>query len=139
MNSPERARTKGMSDPADIQDITERWMRGYVAAWSSNDPDQISALFTEDAEYFTDPFGEPWRGHAGIVEGWLDSADEPDSFSFKWSPLVITPEMSIIEGVTRYTPGPVYSNLWVIRFAPDGRARHFVEWWMDQAKPAEND
>jgi hypothetical protein len=111
-------------------------MQGYLEAWSSNDPDQIGALFTADAEYYTDPFGPPWRGRDEIVDGWLENADEPDGFSFEWSPLVITPELSIVQGVTRYTNGPVYSNLWIIRFAPDGTAREFVEWWMDQAEPA---
>ena len=125
-----------MTEPADTQDPTARWMAGYLEAWSSNDPDQVAALFTADAEYFTDPFGEPWRGRAGIIAGWLEAADEPGSFTFDWSPLAITPEVSIVQGVTRYTDGPTYSNLWVIRFAADGRAREFTEWWMDQAKPS---
>ena len=125
-----------MSEPADNPDATTRWRQRYLKAWSSNDPDHINALFTEEAEYFTDPFGEPWRGRAGIIAGWLDAADEPGSFTFEWSPLAITPEVSIIQGVTRYSDGPTYSNLWVIRFAADGRAREFIEWWMDQAKPS---
>jgi hypothetical protein len=125
-----------MSEAAESPDPTGRWMQGYLQAWSSNDPDQISALFTVDAEYYTDPFGPPWRGRDEIVDGWLENADEPDGFSFEWSPLVITPELSIVQGVTRYTNGPVYSNLWIIRFAPDGTAREFVEWWMDQSEPA---
>ena len=125
-----------MSEPAASPDITTQWMNGYVAAWTSNDPAQITALFTDDASYFTDPFGEPWRGHDGIVAGWLEAADTADSFTFDWSPLVVTPELSIIQGVTRYTVGTVYSNLWIIRFAPDGRAHTFTEWWMDQAKPS---
>jgi uncharacterized protein (TIGR02246 family) len=125
-----------MSEPADNQDATNRWMTGYLEAWSSNDPDQVAALFTEDAEYFTDPFGEPWRGRAGIVAGWLEAADEPGSFSFEWSPLAVTPDVSIIQGVTQYTEGPTYSNLWVIRLTPDGGAREFIERWMDQDKPS---
>ena len=127
-----------MSESAENQDMTTRWMQGYLEAWSSNDPDQVAALFTEDAQYFTDPFGEPRRGRPEIVAGWLEDADEPGSFAFEWSPLAVTPEMSIIEGVTRYSAGPVYSNLWVIRFAPDGRAREFIEWWMEQGTPADN-
>ena len=31
-----------------------------------------------------------------------------------------------------YIAERTYSNLWVIRFAPDGRAREFTEWWMKQ-------
>jgi ketosteroid isomerase-like protein len=125
-----------MSASVEHPDFLQRWMTGYLEAWHSNDPEQITALFTPDAEYFVDPFTEPFRGRDDIVAGWLAHADEPGSFTFEWSPLVVTPERSIIQGVTRYANGTVYSNLWVIRFAPDDRAREFVEWWMDQAKPA---
>ncbi|MBX0299694.1 nuclear transport factor 2 family protein [Cryobacterium sp. 1639] len=111
-------------------------MQDYVEAWSTNDPHRVQALFTEDASYFTDPFTEPWRGHDAIVAGWLERADQPGSFTFEWSPLASTPDVTIVQGVTRYAEGTVYSNLWVIRFAPDGRAREFVEWWMDQARPS---
>jgi ketosteroid isomerase-like protein len=123
-----------MSDSAGSQDVTTRWIQGYLGAWSSNEPDQIEALFAEDAEYFTEPYAEPWRGHSEIVEGWLETADEPDSFTFDWSPVSITDDLSIVRGTTAYTDGPTYSNLWVIRFTEDGRAREFTEWWMDQTE-----
>jgi ketosteroid isomerase-like protein len=127
-----------MSDSAASQDTTNRWMQGYLDAWSSNDPDEIRALFTEDAQYFTEPYADPWRGRDGIVEGWLESADEPGSFTFDWTPVSITAEVSIVQGTTRYTDGPTYSNLWVIRFTDDGLAREFTEWWMDQAGTGSN-
>jgi ketosteroid isomerase-like protein len=127
-----------MSDSAASQDTTNRWMQGYLDAWSSNDPDEIRALFTEDALYFTEPYADPWRGRDGIVEGWLESADEPGSFTFDWTPVSITAEVSIVQGTTRYTDGPTYSNLWVIRFTDDGLAREFTEWWMDQAGTGSN-
>ena len=69
----------------------------------------------------------------------MDHADSPGDFTFDWAPLVLTPEVSIVQGTTRYTVGTVYSNLWVIRFAPDGRAREFTEWWMDQAQSSDTD
>ena len=31
----------------------EQWVAQYVAAWESNDPEQIGALFTDDAVYLT--------------------------------------------------------------------------------------
>ena len=111
----------------------ESWMAGYRAAWESNDPQQISALFTEDAEYRTEPYAAPWVGHDGIVTGWLDHRDEPGAATFDWSPLVESAELNIVEGTTVYLGrDTVYSNLWVIRLAEDGRAHHFTEWWMRQ-------
>lgn len=119
--------------------VTNQWMHAYLAAWASNEPEDIRALFTEDASYRTEPYTDPWHGHEQIVDGWLHHADSPDSFTFEWAPLAVTPELSVVEGTTRYATGTVYSNLWVIRFAPDGRAHDFTEWWMDQAQTSETD
>ncbi|MCU1443508.1 MAG: hypothetical protein JWQ59_1658 [Cryobacterium sp.] len=113
------------------------WVEGYRRAWESNDPVDIRAIFTEDAEYRTDPWSEPWRGHDEIVSGWLERADEPGDTTFQWSPLAVTDEVAIVQGTTEYaSSGATYSNLWVIRLNDDGRAREFTEWWMDQADPS---
>lgn len=108
------------------------WMDGYRRAWDSNDPDDIRALFTEDAEYYTEPFAEPWAGQDAIVAGWLAAKDDPGDTTFEWEPLVDTPELSAVQATTVYIAERTYSNLWVIRFASDGRAREFTEWWMKQ-------
>jgi hypothetical protein len=116
-----------------MTDTLSTWIDKYRRAWESNEPDDIRALFTEDAEYRTEPYGEPWRGHGEIVEGWIEARDEPGEADFEWKPIVSTPDLGIAEGVTDYADrGAVYSNLWVVRFAPDGRATEFTEWWMDQ-------
>ena len=60
------------------------WVAGYVAAWESNDPEQIGALFTDDAVYLTAPDVEPRRGREAIVAGWLEDLDEPGTWSFDW-------------------------------------------------------
>lgn len=113
----------------------DEWMAGYRRAWESNAPADIGALFTEDARYFTEPFTEPWVGRAEIIRNWIDRQDAPGSTTFTWSPLSITAELAIVTGETDYGT-VVYSNLWVIRFAPDGKATEFTEWWMDQSKPS---
>ncbi len=84
-------------------------MTAYLRAWDSNDPDDISALFAPDAVYLTAPFAEPRAGIDTIVSGWLEDRDEPGD-----------------------SPARTYSNLWMIRFAADGRAASFTEWYMRQ-------
>ena len=112
--------------------MLDDWIAGYERAWSSNDPDEIGALFTDDALYYTTPFRVPWRGRAEIVAGWLDRKDEQGKWSFTWQPLVDAGELSIITGITTYADPPqVYSNLWEIRFGSDGRCTEFTEWWME--------
>jgi uncharacterized protein (TIGR02246 family) len=110
-----------------------RWVDGYVRAWNSNDPDEIGALFTDDAEYYTAPFSPPWRGREEVVAGWLGRKDEPGETTFDWHPVVVTDEVAIIQGTTTY-PDQTYRNLWVIRLEADGRCREFTEWWMEQPR-----
>ena len=112
-------------------DRVATWIDGYVRAWNINDPDDIRALFTHDAEYYTEPFRPPWRGRDEIVEGWLESKDEPGETTFDWRPIALTDEVAIIQGTTTY-PGQTYSNLWVLTLDADGRCRQFTEWWMEQ-------
>jgi ketosteroid isomerase-like protein len=111
--------------------MLQTWVEKYERAWSSNDPEDIGALFTDDALYFTEPYSEPWRGREAIVAGWLEHKDEPGDATFDWQPLLETDDLSILTGTTVYREPPrVYSNLWVIRFDGEGRCREFTEWWM---------
>jgi ketosteroid isomerase-like protein len=112
-------------------------MSRYRAAWETNDPSDIGALFTEDALYFFEPFTEPARGREQIVSAWMRRKDEPGSSTFTWSPLSVTDDLAIIQGETIYA-SERYSNLWVIRFDASDRATEFTEWWMDQSKPSES-
>ena len=112
-----------------MNDIVQDWLDRYLLAWSSNDPDDIRILFTEDATYAGGPFDpEPWIGREGIVEGWLAHRDEPGSCTFEGVPLVFADGVGIVQGRTDYANGDVWANLWVIGFADDGRAHSFVEW-----------
>jgi hypothetical protein len=113
-----------------MTDLTT-WMQAYERAWESNEPDDIRALFTENAVYKVVPWTDGWQGVDAIVDGWLDRKDEPGNHAFEWSTLVATDDIWIIDGKTDYTDGRTYSNLWVIRPAADGRAREFTEWWME--------
>ncbi|CAN5275323.1 hypothetical protein BH20ACT24_BH20ACT24_16790 [soil metagenome] len=111
------------------------WMKGYIRAWNSNDPDHIGSLFADDSRYYTAPFRPPWMGREGIVQGWLESKDEPGQTDFTWEPLVVTDELAVGVGVTTYhatanEPETRYSNLWVLRFDGEGRCSEFTEWWM---------
>jgi hypothetical protein len=105
------------------------WIEAYVRAWNSNDPAVIGALFTDEAEYYTEPFQPPWRGRREIVAQWLTRKDEPGETTFEWRPVVTTDETAVITGTTTY-PDRTFSNLWLLQLDEAGRCRHFTEWWM---------
>ncbi|MDQ1546623.1 MAG: hypothetical protein QOH69_1527 [Actinomycetota bacterium] len=120
-----------------MTDVVNEWMTAYRAAWESNDPAEIGALFTDDALYYNEPFTEPARGRDAIVARWIERKDDPGSTSFTWKLLAESDGLAFVQGETDY--GSVkYSNLWVIRFAPSSQSRkaeatEFTEWWMDQS------
>jgi len=62
----------------------QAWIDGYVRAWNSNNPADIRALFTQDAAYYTEPYGPPWEGRDEIVRQWLDRKDEPGQAQFRY-------------------------------------------------------
>lgn len=120
-----------MSETA--SDRTANWIDGYLRAWRSNDPDDIGALFTDDAVYLTAPDAEPRRGRAEIASGWIEDADAPGEWSFDWHVVHETSGIAVVQGRTEYPAERDYLNLWVIRFAADGRASEFTEWYMPRA------
>ncbi len=124
--------TERSATEADVRD----WMAGYIAAWEGNDPDRIRALFAPDAEYRTEPWTDPWQGHEEIVAGWLERSDQAGDFTFTWDVAGIDGDRAFVQGRTVYRDGRTYRNLWVIDLAPDGRARGYTEWWMDESSPS---
>ncbi|PPF13230.1 MULTISPECIES: nuclear transport factor 2 family protein [unclassified Rathayibacter] len=109
----------------------ESWITGYEKAWATDDAADVAALFTEDAEYFTAPHRDAITPRDAIVEWWL-AEEEPADPTFAWGLVALTEETAVVEGRTVYPGDRTYLNLWVIRFAPDGRARSFTEWYMEE-------
>lgn len=115
-----------MTTKADV----EKWLEKYVAAWKSNSPRQIAALFTEDAYYSTGPFDEPWIGQHAIIDGWLALGDQPSDWTFEYKVLAADGDLGMMEGTTVYKSAGTFSNIWLMRFAPDGRCKDFREWFV---------
>jgi hypothetical protein len=108
-------------------------MDAYVLAWSTNQADDIAALFTEDAVYDNQTADGEWSGLAEIITGWQETDDNEDNWEFEWQPLVETEDMAVITGRTRYSEPPIsYRNLFVIRFREDGRCYDFTEWYIEE-------
>ena len=119
----------------------QRWLDRYVEAWRSNDAEKIRPLFTEDATYRYHPLDEPVRGVEAITAGWLDDPDQPENWQAEYRALAVDGDLGFAEGWTKYRAEPDrgepekhYANLFVIRFADDGRCREFTEWYMQPRK-----
>jgi ketosteroid isomerase-like protein len=112
-----------------------RWVARYERAWRDGDLDAVAELFTEDARYRPSPYEEAEVGHAAIRAFWLD--DEGQTFSVRAEPLAVESRVAVIRLEVRYGD-PVrqeYRDLWVLRFAVDGRVEDFEEWAYWPGKP----
>jgi ketosteroid isomerase-like protein len=118
-----------------------RWVARYEAAWRAGDLDAVATLFTEHAHYRASPYEKPNVGHEGIRDYWLD--DEGDTFTMKAAAVAVEGRRAVVRVEVRYGD-PVhqeYRDLWVLRFAADGRVEDFEEWayWPGRPFSAEDD
>jgi len=119
----------------DVEGFTA-WLEGYRRAWERHDGEAGGDLFTADAVYFTSPFREPWRGRAAIVENWDRDEVDLGSFEFDHELLAVMGDTGVARCWVRYLSSDgasvdqEYSDIWVARFAQDGRCREFIEWFM---------
>jgi ketosteroid isomerase-like protein len=117
------------------RDDVMRWVAEYERAWRSGDVAAVARLFTDDARYRTSPYAQPKVGHAEIGAFWLD--DDGRTFSVGAQPVAVEGRDAVVRLEVRYRE-PVaqeYRDLWVLRFAEDGRVEDFEEWAYWPGKP----
>ena len=103
------------------------WVATYEHGWRAADPDSVEHLFTPDAVYRRSPYEPDDVGHDAIKAFWID--DEL-TFTVAAEPVAVEGDRAVVRLEVRYGD-PVareYRDLWVLRFAPDGRVAEFEEW-----------
>jgi ketosteroid isomerase-like protein len=116
-------------------DVVE-WLGRYVDVWKSGDASRVVELFSDDAVYYADPFAVPLRGTAEIADFWHSSGDAPDSFTAHYEPVTVTGNLAVATGFSRYFDTArsrveqEFGNIFVLRFADDGRCTEYREWYM---------
>ncbi|RXR25055.1 nuclear transport factor 2 family protein [Oerskovia turbata] len=111
------------------------WVAAYEAAWRGEDRGAVASLFTEDATYARSPYDDPLRGHDAIRDFWL--ADAGETFTMTAQPVAVDGLAAVVRVEVRYAgPRPQeYRDLWILRFADDGRVADFAEWAYWPSKP----
>ena len=112
----------------------EDWLRRYGEAWESRDAKAAASLFTEDAEYYWTPFGEPKRGHQGIQVAWTEATSRQRDVRFSFRILASSGGRGIATWHTRLVRVPSdreveIDGILVAEFGDSGRCRLFREWW----------
>jgi ketosteroid isomerase-like protein len=109
------------------RDQVMAWVDGYIEAWRAQDTELVESLFTEDAAYRTSPYEDSKVGHDAIKAFWLSDAGQ--TFTVRAEPVAVQGQSAVVRLEVGYqTPPQEYRDLWVLRFAADGRVSDFEEW-----------
>lgn len=108
-------------------------LEAYGHGWEAFDGDAWVAIFTEEAEYHEDPFGEPLVGHNALRAYLLDAAASQRDVEFTverhWvsGPTILAAWRATF---TRRESGRLVrmAGFLTAEAAPDGRISRFREW-----------
>ncbi len=117
------------------------WVSGYEHAWRRAGTDSLDGLFTPDATYSQGPYEEPAVGLPAIARMWEAEREGPDEvFSMTSGIVAVEDDTAVVRVEVKYGK-PIrqeYRDLWIIKFASDGRCQSFEEWpfWPEQSPVA---
>jgi ketosteroid isomerase-like protein len=122
---------RGMDQPKIDRAQVADWIEDYERVWRTPGTAALAEIFAEDARYSQGPYVEPLDGLPAIGRMWektRDGAAEP--FTMTSEIVAVDGDTAVVRVEVHYAePNPhEYRDLWVMRFAPDGRCREYEEW-----------
>jgi SnoaL-like domain len=98
----------------------------------------LATIFTADASYRQGPYQKPIIGLRAIARMWEDERSSPNEvFQMTSEVIAVEDDTAVVRVEVRYG-NPVdqaYRDLWIMRFAEDGRCSSFEEWPFFPAQP----
>jgi len=113
------------------RDRVAHWVAAYEDAWRTPGTAALDRIFTPDAVYSQGPYAEPRRGRAAIGRMWEAERKGPDEvFDITSEIVAVDGDTAVVRVRVRYGDPVVHEflDLWVTRFAADGRCVAFEEW-----------
>jgi ketosteroid isomerase-like protein len=107
------------------------WVAAYEQAWRTAGTGALRDMFTEDASYRMSPYEEPAIGLGQIGELWeRERQGHHEEFEMTHEIIAVEADTAVVRVEVQYGPpeGHQYRDLWVVRFAANGRCREFEEW-----------
>lgn len=117
------------------------WLDAYGRAWESRDPKAAADIFTDDATYQENPFGQPMRGRSAILDYWSHVPRSQDQVRFGYEILAVTGTI----GIARWWASFIrmssekqvkLDGICVVTLDAENRCKVFREWWhREENKP----
>jgi uncharacterized protein (TIGR02246 family) len=109
----------------------QKWVADYERAWRTAGTELLAELFTPQASYLPSPWAHPIQGLEAIAAFWEKERRGPDE-KFAMSSEVVAAQsgtavvrVMVVYGEDGQRP---WRDLWVLRFAQNGRCSWFEEW-----------
>jgi ketosteroid isomerase-like protein len=133
-----------MTERATGAERATAWIAAYERGWRRAGTESLDRLFTKDATYRPAPYAPTIAGLGAIAEMWEAERDGPDErFTMSSELVAVDGSVAVARVEVLYEdPEPQeYRDLWIIRFADDGRCEAFEEWpfWPGQPLGAPGD
>jgi ketosteroid isomerase-like protein len=110
----------------------ESWVQDYLAAWASDDREEVEGLFAADAVYRPSGMREAWVGRDEILRRWLATNDRLREKGYEVLAVDGNVGVARIRAVTRLPGDRVdveHDGVLVITFDDDGRCLVHREWY----------
>jgi ketosteroid isomerase-like protein len=113
----------------DREDV-QAWVAAYEQVWRTPGTDRLAGLFTEDASYLMSPWEQPVQGLAAISGLWeAERVSADEEFTLSSEVVAVDGDVAVVRAEVEYAAsGTSWRDLWVLRFATDGRCSSFEEW-----------
>jgi hypothetical protein len=109
----------------------QKWVADYERLWRTPGTELLGELFTPQASYLPSPWAQPLEGLEAIARFWETERDGPDE-QFTMASEVVTLDAGTAVVRVNVSYGVAedrgWRDLWVVRFAEDGRCSRFEEW-----------
>jgi len=109
----------------------------YKKAWETRDADLAASLFTRDARYKENPFGDPIIGREAIHDYWAEATGRQEDIHFKVTNYLHTGYVLIAEWTCAYRDrsSGQHRELAGMFFADfyGNQVRAFREYWQSRA------
>lgn len=109
----------------------QRWAASYERAWRTPGTDQLDELFSPEISYLPSPWARPVEGLDELAHFWDTERQGPDEeFRFRSEVVAVDGDTAVVRVIVDYGDASSgrWRDLWVLRFAADGRCEVFEEW-----------
>ena len=109
----------------------EKWVADYERVWRTPGTGLLAELFEPAASYLPSPWAQTLEGLDAIARFWEAERVSPDEeFTMSSEVLMVDADRAVVRVMVGYGAQArrPWRDLWLLRFAENGRCSSFEEW-----------